>query len=665
MDMLRKPFAPLLVALLCLFIVIGASASASAHTPALPRGVSTIDWNAERQVIDGFGGSFAFHKGGSIMRLDEPVRTQILDMIFSREKGIGLSIVRNVIGDGGIEEWGDPHYDGPSETIMPEPDKFVWDDEDWDKDSFDRYQIWIMNEAKKRGVRTFFSTAWSPPAWMKKNRSVIDTGGDPPNKLDESMYRKYAEYLAAYVKGYKEHFGIDITHISPANEPEVSTRYSSCLWTPEELNLFVRDYLAPTFKEKGVPAKIVLGESMKFSEEYALPALTDPKTAPAVDVVAAHAYQGLLAGDTMPDPDAFARSKELGKTIWQTEYMNQGEAKQTFAHNTIEDGLKYATLIGNMFDVTGVSAYFWWWPAANNGADGSDLIRLSNDGSDQRVAPTENNLFRVFKRYYAFGNYSRFIRPGYKRIEANKHPAEDVLVTAYKDPKTGNFAVVAVNNSPKPQTVTFYLKGFPKNVHSVVPYRTSASENLKKLDAVKVKKHRFTVNLREKSVTTFIPMQFELPALPELKDVFSTYYPHENDGQSGIRLKNTPEGKAAVPLKDGSYIRYTRVNFADGSADGQAHMRGILSMHARVASRGGGTIEVRLDHPGGKKVGTMRVPKGKGADKRFTVSTMIDTNEKDGAYGIHDLYLVFKGGKRHEGPLFDVSRFEFSDEIVE
>jgi len=170
--MLRKPFAPLLVALLCLFIVIGASASAAAHTPALPRGVSTIDWNAERQVIDGFGGSFAFHKGGSIMRLDEPVRTQILDMIFSREKGIGLSIVRNVIGDGGIEEWGDPHYDGPSETIMPEPDKFVWDDEDWDKDSFDRYQIWIMNEAKKRGVRTFFSTAWSPPAWMKKNRKA-------------------------------------------------------------------------------------------------------------------------------------------------------------------------------------------------------------------------------------------------------------------------------------------------------------------------------------------------------------------------------------------------------------------------------------------------------------------------------------------------------------
>src|SRR5690606_34003937 len=195
----------------------------------------------------------------------------------------------------------------------------------------------------------------------------------------------------------------------------------------------------------------------------------------------------------------------------------------TTLFRSIEDGLKYATLIGNMFDVTGVSAYFWWWPAANNGADGSDLIRLSNDGSDQRVAPTENNLFRVFKRYYAFGNYSRFIRPGYKRIEADKHPAEDVLVTAYKDPKTGNFAVVAVNNSPKPQTVTFYLKGFPKNVHSVVPYRTSASENLKKLDAVKVKKRRFTVNVREKSVTTFIPEQFELPALPELKDVFSTY----------------------------------------------------------------------------------------------------------------------------------------------
>jgi glucuronoarabinoxylan endo-1,4-beta-xylanase len=152
-----------------------------------------------------------------------------------------------------------------------------------------------------------------------------------------------------------------------------------------------------------------------------------------------------------------------------------------------------------------------------------------------------------------------------------------------------------------------------------------------------------------------------------LKDVFSSYLAYENDGQSaGLRVKDSPEkGKMVTPLKDGSYIRYTRVNFADGSANGQAHMRGILSMHARVASYTGGKIEVRLDHPKGKKVGTMEVPKRGNGDKWFTVSTMIDTNPTDGAYGIHDLYLVFTRENKAKGPMFNVSKFEFSDEKVE
>lgn len=43
-------------------------------------------------------------------------------MIFSQEKGIGLSIVRNLVGDGVA-----------ASTIEPEPGKFVWDQPDWSK----------------------------------------------------------------------------------------------------------------------------------------------------------------------------------------------------------------------------------------------------------------------------------------------------------------------------------------------------------------------------------------------------------------------------------------------------------------------------------------------------------------------------------------------------
>ncbi|WP_237648652.1 glycoside hydrolase [Sediminibacillus terrae] len=629
--------------------------------------VTVIKWDNQLQEMDGFGGSFAFHKGGSIMRLEEPVRTKILDLLFSQENGIGLSIVRSMIGDGGINDWGNEHYDGPTDTILPSPEEYVWENPDWDKEAFDQYQIWIMNEAKKRGVDTFLSTAWSAPAWMKQNGSVIDNG-TAPNKLREDMYQEYADYLAAYVEGYKEHFDLDITHISPANEPDFSGGYSSSLWTPEELNTFVRDFMGPTFEERDIPADIVLGESVGFNEEFALPALNDPITNEYVDVVAAHAYTGLQNGGTEPDPEAFHQTQELGKTIWQTEYMNQGSNKQTFEHNTITDGLRYANLIGNMFEETGANAYFWWWPAANNGADGSDLIRLVNDGSDQGIAPTENGQFRIFKRFYTFGNYSRFIQPGYQMIEADKHPAEDIMVTAYKDPQTDNFTIVAVNNSDQNQEITFDLEGFPGDAEAVIPYRTSASENLEKLDTVETNDNQFSMELRESSVTTFIPKQFELPALPDMKDVFSSYVAAENDGQSsGLQTMESKAGdKVITNVRDGSYIKYTNVNFADGSASGQADKRGILSMNATVAPIAGGTIEVRLDDPeNGKVVGTMEVPRNGNPNDWKIVSTMIDTNSTEGANGFHDLYLVFTNDNHSNKKMFNVKEFQFSDEVVE
>jgi len=631
--MIRKYLGVFVTIVICLGLVSGniGLTSVQAKSPK-----SVIKWKEEKQAVNGFGGSGAFNKPADIMKLKEPVRTHILDMIFSKEKGIGISIVRNLLGDGVA-----------ASTIEPEPGHFVWDDPDWEtkKKDFDQDQIWFMNEAKMRGVTTFLSTVWSPPAWMKTNGSVNGTGN---GKLSPEHYQDFAEYLAEYVLGYKKYFNLDISYISVANEPTAAAGYSGCIWTPEDFHVFIRDYLGPIFKERNVPAKIVMPESMNFSEDYAVPSLNDPETAKYIDVVATHAY-GI--GTNVPELPV---SKEKGKTIWQTEYMNQGSGLQTYKNNTIKDGLRYANLIGNMFDVTGISAYFWWWPAAVNGADGSDLIRLATEDGTENV----NGLFRVFKRYYAFGNYSRFIRPGFVMIDADKNPTDNVMVTAYKDPASGNFAIVAVNNNKENSKVSFELKDFNKNLNKIVPYRTSSNENLKELEDVKVKDDSFTMDLRGNSVTTFIPKKFKLPALDNLKDVFSTYKAVENDGESqGLQVNKDH----LVNVQNGDFIKYKNVNFADGTANGQKpHM---LSMSVQVTSLAGGTIEVRLDDPiKGKVVGTMDVPSGNDSESWQTVQTLLDTNSVDGAYGIHDLYLVFKGASKKQ--LFNVDQFSFGDGIV-
>ncbi|HEX5995649.1 MAG TPA: carbohydrate-binding protein, partial [Jiangellales bacterium] len=544
----------------------------------------------------------------------------------------------------------------------------------------------------------------------QNNRVTRTVAGDPLNKLRTDMYQQFADYLAEYVIGYEREFGIRITHISPTNEPDANAVYSSSIWTAEELRTFVRDYLGPTFDARGVDAKIVLGEGINFNESFPRPAILDPVANEYVDVVAAHGYAGLIDGATRANPTAFTNTQALGKTLWQTEYMNQGAPRdRLFVNNTITDGLRYATLIGNLFDETGLNAYFWWWPVANNGADGSDLIRLVNTGTPQPNNPTENGQYRIFKRYYTFGQYSRFIDPGDVMIGATKTPAPGVSVTAYKDPETNHFAIVVVNNNTADVEVDIDLVGgFPlppetvddcKNdgwrnfvnpsfanqgfcvayvvagmgpLSSVVPYRTSANENMKKLPDILTQDQSFTTTLRGQSVTTFVPKGSELPGLPDRKDVFSTYLADENDGQSdGLSVVTTPEqGSVVADVTDGSYLRWANVNFADGSAAGFLEQKGQLRLHVTVAPKAGGVIEARIDSPTGPVVGTITVPAanaplpgsagvaGSGADwVRLSTPGFLDTSPA-GANGFHDLYLVFTGG---DGALLDIDRAEFSD----
>jgi glucuronoarabinoxylan endo-1,4-beta-xylanase len=640
------------------------------------RPTAVVDWEAERQEVDGFGGAFAFHKAGGIQRLGEPLSSQMLDMVLTDEAGIGLDIVRVMVGDGGVGTWGDTQYDGPTETIEPARDQFVWDQPGWEdrKDEFDAHQVWLMREAQERGVDTILASVWSAPAWMKQNGSVINRPGAGPNKLRPDMYQEFADYLAEYVLGYEREFGIRITHVSPTNEPDVSTGYSSSLWTAQELRVFVRDYLGPTFEARDIPAEIVLGEGVAFNESFVLPSITDPVANQYVDVVAAHAYAGLIDGATRAAPTAFTTSHQLGKRIWQTEYMNQGAPRdRLFVNNTISDGLRYAELIGNLFDETRINAYFWWWPVANNGADGSDLIRLVNTGTPQSGNPTENGQYRIFKRYYTIGQYSRFVDDGFVMIGADKNPAAGVTLTAFKNEQTGEFAVVAVNHNEQDVALDVDLEGFPESgpgkglgrgsSFAVVPYRTSASENMVKLDDVRTRDGEFTTTLRGRSVTTFVPESAELPALPDRKDVFSTYPAEENDGSGpGLRVVSTPDRGAVVTnVRDGSYLLYRNVNFADGSAAGFADQRGELRMHADVDPRAGGRIEVRVDGPTGPLVGTMTVPAGAAGPDWVTVTTDIDTSP-GAANGFHDLYLVFRAddGSRR-APLFDIDIARFSD----
>jgi glucuronoarabinoxylan endo-1,4-beta-xylanase len=108
-------------------------------------------------------------------------------------------------------------------------------------------------------------------------------------------------------------------------------------------------------------------------------------------------------------------------------------------------------------------------------------------------------------------------------------------------------------------------------------------------------------------------------------------------------------------VRDGDWLRFAKVNFADGSADGSYNRRGRLGLTARLIPLAGGLVEVRIDEPyKGRKIGEFPMIGSGRPGQWVEVSTLLDTRPEDGAYGCHDLYLV-SGGRGRD--LFEADRF--------
>ena len=434
-----------------------------------------IDWNDPQQTIDGFGASASFHQARNLQTFPKKAQAKVLDLLFSTQSGAGLSITRNIVGDGGVIEdgslWGKP-FNGPTPSI--EPSQGVWN---W---KGDEEQVWFMREAARRGCTRHLSTAWSPPAWMKDNASVIHGG-----RVKPEFYRAYAEYLSAYVRGYKHHHGIDIYAVSPTNEPDINQKYSSCLWSGEELRTLVRDHIAPVFARDRVRAKLLLGEHSHWIEDPFAPSLADPIAVARVDIVAAHAYTDINKGyETIAYRTGdFPLARAAGKPIWQTE-VACFDANDT----SIDEALYWARLLHTHLVENRVSAWFYWWAVAYGARRGS-LIDLD----------LEKKRYSTAKRLFAIGQYSRFVRPGFQRVTSQSQPLPGVCLAAFRDPRSQRCVAVVVNENERPIPLSFAA---PER--RAVCYRTSASEELARVGALAATDGTFQATLAPRSVTSFV-----------------------------------------------------------------------------------------------------------------------------------------------------------------
>jgi glucuronoarabinoxylan endo-1,4-beta-xylanase len=402
---------------------------------------ATINWTDVRQSIDGFGGSSA-----DFLTSLTPAQADF----FFTTAGIGLSILRTQIipdlatcnaefHDGGCSDSNGQILNG---------------------------ELGTAQLAVARGA-IVFSTPWSPPAAYKSNSSFRNGG-----HLLSSRYSDWAREIATYIPMMTDH-GVPIYAVSVQNEPNGSADYGSCMYTAQEMRDFV-PYLYSALQSVGARStKIMIAEESAWAIDLTSTAMTDPKVAPEVGIIAAHGYAGKI------------KAYHTGRArLWQTEDSSQSPTYD----GSMEDGMSWAVKIHDYLAVANVNAWVWWFltdmPRQGEGTDNAALTDINGN---------------IPKRAYVIGQWSRFVRPGWSRIGATYFGP--LRITAFKDPEGRSFAIVAVNPSARAVRQTFSLHGFSAN--TITPWITSADVSLTAQAPISVSGARFSHTLPGSSVTTF------------------------------------------------------------------------------------------------------------------------------------------------------------------
>jgi glucuronoarabinoxylan endo-1,4-beta-xylanase len=311
-----------------------------------------------------------------------------------------------------------------------------------------------------------WAAPWSPPASMKDNNNVNNGG-----HLNSSNYTAWANVLAAFPAYYKSHGGVDLYAVSAQNEPDFTASYQSCLFNASQMVAFIK-VLGPKLAALSPPVKVVAAEpdnwgNMWGGDNYGPAIIADTDANMYVGPIATHDYGGTSAG-TFGRPAPPANNTHH---VWETECTPGDTGPITIA-----------TMIYAAFSTGGVNGWHYWWT--------------------QQLVP---NASSPPAQVYALGNFSKFVRPGYYRVDVSgaPKPSNSVpLVVAFTNLPDATVAIVVVNGGGA-QNVSFFVAGTAWPA-SVTPYVTTSSSKLAAGTPISVAAARFSASLAAQSVTTFV-----------------------------------------------------------------------------------------------------------------------------------------------------------------
>ena len=400
-----------------------------------------LDPSKKFQEILGFGGAFTDGACYMFNQLSSSAREQLFHELFHPSE-MGLNVCRTCIGSSDCS------------TVA-----YTYDDGEEDRDlkrfsiARDReYILPILRQARQVNPDLFlFASPWSPPGWMKWNRSML--GGSMNRKYLDAYARYFVKFLQAYAAE-----GVPIQAVTSQNEVDTDQNGAmpACVWAQEAEIDFVGDYLGPKLENAKLPIKIWLLDHNYSLWGRAICELEDDDVRKYASGIAWHCYSGMAdmiskAHDAYPDAEM--HFTEGGGNLDEPHYLDNWAKWSAVLSGALRNWCRSLTVWNLTLDESG-KPNIGPYPCAG-------LVTIHSQTKE---------LTRI-GLYWALAHYSRAIKRGARRIDSQTQAA-NLDHVAVENP--GGQKVLVLTNPGPARSVQLEVAGS----RAVVPLRENSVSTL-------------------------------------------------------------------------------------------------------------------------------------------------------------------------------------------
>jgi len=393
----------------------------ASETPA-PDSVRLVTGNQFQDIL-GFGGCFSDAACFQISQLGPERREEFLHDLF-HPSAMNLNVNRTCIGaaDSATEVFS---YDEGE----PDPELKRFSIE------HDRaYILPILRRVREMNPDVFyFSSPWSPPGWMKWNKSML--GGS----MSRQYLSSYAQYMLKFVQAYGAE-GVPIQAITTQNEIDTDQhgQMPACTWSQECETEFITDHIGPLFEKTGTRTKIWILDHNYVYWGRVISELDNPDFRRYVNSVAWHGYVGV--------PSMMSKVQAAHPEVEM--YFTEGSTDYNDPHYE-DDWTKWSSTYTDVLNNGCRSAAAW-----NVATDehGKPNIGPYPCGGIVIINAHTQEVIRS-GQYWALAHFSRLMKRGARRVESQSE-ATTLGHVAVENP--GGQKVLVLTNTGSARTIGIY-----------------------------------------------------------------------------------------------------------------------------------------------------------------------------------------------------------------